>query len=106
MKQLRNAELLGIIRRDEQDATSIEGAQTSSKSFGSQEHEVLPQKASLLADHMTQLPQSPLIARGLPAVRVRHTAPRLLPIRDHSLFQSKLQKSPYGIYKLICGAKK
>lgn len=103
VKQLSNTELLEIICQDKEDSTSLVTAQTGPDELDSREHEIHPRTASLLATRIHRLPQSPLTHQGLAAARIRHREMKLLPSRDRSPFQSKLQKNPYGIHALICG---
>ena len=103
VKRLSNTELLEIICQDKEDSTSIKTAQNEPDELDSQEHDIHPRTASLLATPIHRLPQSPLTHQGLVAARIRHREVKLLPSRDRSLFQSKLQKNPYGIHALICG---
>ena len=105
VKQLSNSELLRIIRQNKEDATSIATAQNNSEDLDSQKHDILHQREPLLSAHLPQLPQSPLIDRGLIAARIRHKAVKPLPSGDRSPFQLKLQKNPYGIYSLVCKTK-
>ena len=105
VKQLSNTELLEIICQDKEDSTSIVTAQTEPDELDSREHDIHPQTASLLATRIHRLPQSPLTHQGLAAARIRHREVKLLPSRDRSPFQSKLQKNPYGIHALIRGTK-
>ena len=102
VKQLSNAELLKMIHEDKQDTVPTAIAQTNSTGLDAQEDGILPQTASVLATGIPRLPQSPLTDRGLIAARIRHRAVKPLPSGDHSQFQLKLQKNPYGIHILIC----
>ena len=103
VKQLSNTELLEILRQEKKVATRTATAQTNLNVRDSQEHDISPQGASLLATRVLPLPQSPLTDQGLLAARNRYTAVKPLPLGDRSPFQLKLQKNPYGIRALIGG---
>ena len=97
VKQTSNAELLEIIRHDKENAVSTSNAQTSSDGLDSQEDDIVPRTASLLACGIPRLPQSPLTDPELIAARIRHRAVKPLPSGDRSPFQLRLQKNPYGM---------
>ena len=105
VKQLSNAELLRIIRQDNEDATSTATVQTNPDSLEPKEHGLPNTRASLTAPRISRILQSPLTDRRLSAARILHRAVKPLPSRHRSLLQSKLQKNPYGISTLTCVTK-
>ena len=105
VKQLSNVELLEIIQQNKEDSIFTANAQSKLDIDESQEDQILPQTASLLATGIPRLHQSPLTDPALVAARIRHREVKPLPSGDRSLFQLKLQKNPYGIHVLICRTK-